>query len=134
RVMVRPTGFRPLRPANPNVRVQFHELYEELIADGERNRLICHEVIQALRDGRSPLVLTERNEHLDSLANQLAPEVPHLVVLRGGMRNKQLEAIQARLATIPPGEARVLLATGRYVGERSEEHTSELQSPMYLVC
>ena len=117
RVMVRPTGFRPLRPANPNVRVQFHELYDELIADEERNRLICQEVILALRDGRSPLVLTERNEHLDSLANQLAPEVQHLVTLRGGMRKKQLDAIRARLADIPPAEARVLLATGRYAGE-----------------
>jgi len=116
-VIVRPTGFRPLRPANPDVRVQFHELYEELIADEERNRLICDEVIQALRDGRSPLVLTERNAHLDSLANQLAPEVQHLVVLRGGMRKKELEAVHARLAAIPAGEARVLLATGRYVGE-----------------
>ena len=71
-VMVRPTDFRPLRPANPNVRQQFHELYEELIADEERNQLICHDVIQTLREGRSPLVLTERNEHLDSLAKQLA--------------------------------------------------------------
>ncbi|MGD0010734.1 MAG: hypothetical protein ABSE93_19595 [Terriglobia bacterium] len=38
-VIVRPTGFRPLGPANPDVRVQFHELYEELIADEERNRV-----------------------------------------------------------------------------------------------
>jgi superfamily II DNA or RNA helicase/very-short-patch-repair endonuclease len=116
-VMVRPTGFRPLRPADPDVRMQFHGLYEELIADEERNRLICHDVIQALREGRSPLVLTERNEHLDSLANQLASQVPHLVVLQGGMCKKELEAIQARLAAIPAEEARVLLATGRYVGE-----------------
>jgi superfamily II DNA or RNA helicase len=41
-VMVRPTAFRPLRPANPNVRQQFRELYEELIANEERNQLICH--------------------------------------------------------------------------------------------
>jgi superfamily II DNA or RNA helicase/very-short-patch-repair endonuclease len=116
-VIVRPTDFSALQPANPNVRVQFHELYKELIADEDRNRLICQEVIQALRNGSSPLVLTERNEHLDALANQLAPDVRHLVVLRGGMRKKELEATQARLATIPAGEARVLLATGRYLGE-----------------
>ena len=100
-VIVRPTGFRPLRPANPNVRAQFHELYEELIADEERNRLICQDVLQALREGRSPLVLTERNEHLDTLADQLSPEVRNLVVLRGGMRKKELDAIPARLAAIP---------------------------------
>ena len=116
-VMVRPTGFHPLRPANPDVRAQFHELYEELIADGERNQLICLDVIQALREGRSPLVLTERNEHLEFLKNQLLPEVRHLVVLRGGMRNRELDAIRARLDAIPAGEDRVLLATGRYVGE-----------------
>jgi len=116
-VMVRPTDFRPLRPANPNVRLQFHELYEELIRDEERNRLICHDLMQTLREGRSPLVLTERNEHLDSLAKQLAREVQHLVVLRGGMRKKELDAISGRLAAIPAEEARVILATGRYVGE-----------------
>jgi superfamily II DNA or RNA helicase/very-short-patch-repair endonuclease len=116
-VMVRPTDFRPLRPANPNVRLQFHELYEELIGDEERNRLICHDLIQTLREGRSPLVLTERNEHLDSLAKQFAREVQHLVVLRGGMRKKELDAISGRLAAIPAEEARVILATGRYVGE-----------------
>jgi superfamily II DNA or RNA helicase/very-short-patch-repair endonuclease len=116
-VMVRPTDFHPLRPANPNVRQQFHELYEELIADEERNQLICHDLIQTLREGRSPLVLTERNEHLNSLTKQLAPEVRHLVVLRGGMRKKELDTISARLAAIPADESRVILATGRYVGE-----------------
>ena len=120
-VMVRPTDFHPLRPANPNVRQQFHELYEELIADEERNQLICHDLIQTLREGRSPLVLTERNEHLNSLTKQLAPEVRHLVVLRGGMRKKELDAISARLAAIPADESRVILATGRYVGEGFDE-------------
>ena len=91
--------------------------YEELIADKERNRLICQEVIQALRDGCSPLVLTERNEHLESLANHLTSEAQHVIVLRGGMRKKELDAIQARLTTIPAAEPRVLLATGRYLGE-----------------
>jgi hypothetical protein len=45
KVMVRPTGFRPLRPANPNVRQQFHELYGELITEEGRNRLICKDLI-----------------------------------------------------------------------------------------
>jgi hypothetical protein len=33
------------------------------------------------------------------------------------MRKKELDAIQARLVAIPGEEARLLLATGRYVGE-----------------
>jgi len=33
------------------------------------------------------------------------------------MRKKEVEAIQARLAAIPAGDTRLLLATGRYAGE-----------------
>ena len=32
-VLVRPTSFRPLTAANPDARMQFHDLYKELIAD-----------------------------------------------------------------------------------------------------
>ena len=100
------------------MRIQFQDLYKELIADDERNRLICDEVVQAVREGRSPLVLTERNEHLDCLAARLSPSHPPLVVLRGGMRPKERpQAIVARLAAIPENETAVLLATGRYIGE-----------------
>ena len=74
-------------------------------------------MVQAVREGRSPLVLTERNEHLDRLAGLLPASIQHLVVLRGGMGRKELRATIDRLAAIPENESRVLLATGRYVGE-----------------
>lgn len=116
-VFVRPTGFIPLAPAVPDVRVQFQSLYGELIADESRNRLICEDVVQAVREGRSPVVLTERTEHLDHLAELLSPAIRHLIVLRGGMGRKALKAVLARLAAVPENEDRVLLATGRYIGE-----------------
>ena len=115
--IVRPTGFRSRRAVNPDVRIQFQDLYDELIADADRNDLICREVIQAVRAGRSPIVLTERNDHLDELARRLSPEVRHLVVLRGGMTRREYDRTNAELAVIPGGEERVLLATGRYMGE-----------------
>jgi hypothetical protein len=34
------------------------------IDDEARTRRICEDVIEAVRAGRSPLVLTERNDHL----------------------------------------------------------------------
>jgi very-short-patch-repair endonuclease len=87
------------------------------IADETSNGLIGSDVIQAAREGRSPIVLTERNEHLDRLATVLSPTIRHLVVLRGGMGRKELRTIAGRLAEIPNDEERVLLATGRYIGE-----------------
>jgi superfamily II DNA or RNA helicase/very-short-patch-repair endonuclease len=116
-VFVRPTAFQPAMPPPSDKRVEFHSLYGELIADESRNRRISEDVIEAVQAGRSPLVLTERNEHLDSLANQLRGRVDHVIVLRGGMGKKQREAIAAQLAAVFTEKGRVILATGRYIGE-----------------
>jgi superfamily II DNA or RNA helicase/very-short-patch-repair endonuclease len=116
-VWVRPTAFRPPAGGDPDLRVQFHDLYEALIADDRRNRLIVDDVAAAVREGRSPVVLTERTGHLEQLAERLSPIARRLVVLRGGMGRRQLQDARARLAAIPEGEERVVLATGGYLGE-----------------
>jgi superfamily II DNA or RNA helicase len=115
-VIVRPTAFQAAY-IDEDHRVQFQSLYRELIDDETRNRHICDDVIEAVRDGRSPLVLTERNDHLDRLANHLSGRIRHLLVLRGGMGKKQRQAVANQLETIPPDEERVLLSTGKYIGE-----------------
>jgi very-short-patch-repair endonuclease len=116
-VIVQPTAFQPIRDAAPDKRVEFLTLYQELIGDERRNRNICEHVIESVQGGRSPLVLTERNDHLERLEQGLAASVPHLVVLRAGMGKKQRQTIADRLAAIPREEGRVILATGKYVGE-----------------
>ncbi len=116
-VHVRPTSFRRVTEADPDGRVQFHDLYRELITDEDRNRIICGEVLQSVREGRSPLVLTERKEHLTALATCLAPHVKNVVMLHGGMGLNKTRAVAGHLAAIPDDEDRVLLATGRYIGE-----------------
>src|SRR6266478_5743590 len=44
-VLVRSTAFRPVQAADPDMRFQFNQLYDELIADDARNSLICDDVI-----------------------------------------------------------------------------------------
>jgi len=116
-VLVQPTTFLPVRAPDPDRRAEFQALYRDLVADELRNRRICDAVIEAANSGRSPLVLTERNDHVDRLETMLARDVRHLVVLRAGLGKKQRQAIADRLAAIPRGEPRVIVATGRYVGE-----------------
>ncbi len=108
-VIVRPTGFLPESAEASDKRVQFQSLYKALIADEVRNRAICGDVIEAVRAGRSPLILTERHEHLEWFANRLSGNVGHLVVLRGGSGKKVREAVTQQLAAIPAGEQRVVL-------------------------
>lgn len=116
-VLVQPTAFEPVRPPDADKRVEFQSLYEDLVADEARNRRIAADVIDAVRSGRSPLVLTERNAHLDRLEQLLGSDIGHLVVLRAGIGKRQRRATADRLGAIPADEGRVVLATGRYIGE-----------------
>ena len=121
RAIVRCTQFVlpvPLTPeAAANAGPSIQELYSLLAADQERNALIVEDVIGAVRAGRSPVVLTERREHLETLAGLLSGQAANVITLHGGLGAKQRREIAERLATIDASAERVLIATGRYLGE-----------------
>ena len=62
-------------------------------------------------------MLTERTEHLDALGAALEGSVSPLLVLHGRMSPKQRQALAAALRALAPDAPRVLLATGKLVGE-----------------
>jgi len=93
------------------------EIYGRLALDDARNTLILDDVIRALQDGRSPIVLTERRDHLDFFAERLERVARNLVVLRGGLGEKRRRAAMEMLTAIPEDEERLVLATGRFIGE-----------------
>jgi superfamily II DNA or RNA helicase/very-short-patch-repair endonuclease len=117
-VVVRPTGFFPEGTPEADSRREFQRLCDAVMRSTTRNALIVAEVAEAVRTGRSPVVLTERTEHLDLLvAGVRAAGVPHVIALRGGLGRKALAAVLEQLKTVPAGEGRVLVATGRFLGE-----------------
>lgn len=120
-VLVRPTSFISRLEADTDAPVQLHQLYGELIADEERNRIICGDIVETVRQGRFPLVLTERREHLKLLEERLQGEIRQVIVLRGGMGKRQLQAARDQLAAVAEDGNRVLLATGRFIGEGFDE-------------
>jgi superfamily II DNA or RNA helicase len=114
RLIVRETQFRLAGDAH---QTPIQDLYRALVADESRNQLIVNDVLNALEEGRSPILLTERRDHLEYFEAQLRPAARNLVVLRGGMGAKQRREVTERIAAIPPNEERLVLATGRYIGE-----------------
>ena len=58
-----------------------------------------------------------RKEHAHRLAERLGRFARNVLFLRGGMRAKQRRSVMQRLEEIPDAEERVLVATGRYIGE-----------------
>jgi superfamily II DNA or RNA helicase len=100
-----------------NREMSHHEILHELAINESRNRLIIDDVLQAVQEKRSPLILTERREHVELLRAMLEQQVKHLIVLHGGMDAQERQGTQDVLVTIPEDEARVILATGAYIGE-----------------
>jgi superfamily II DNA or RNA helicase len=94
-----------------------HSLWPLLINDDKRSRLIVDDVIKVLKEKRSPIVLTERKEHLEILKEKLQSYVKHLVVLHGGMKSSIRKEMITKVADIPDHEERLILATGSYIGE-----------------
>lgn len=91
-------------------------LHAALATDAARNDLIFDDVLRALEEGRSPIVLTERRDHLDHLHDRFAKFVKTIAVLRGGMSAADRKAAEAALR-VPDEQERLILATGRYIGE-----------------
>jgi superfamily II DNA or RNA helicase len=117
KVIARPTNFRlpPHLQNLPSLPIQ--EVYAALARDEDRNQLILEDVFAAVQEKRFPVLLTERWEHLDLLSNLLSAHVQNVIVMAGGMGKKQRRQVAERIANLPAEQPRVIVATGRYLGE-----------------
>jgi superfamily II DNA or RNA helicase len=113
-VITRHTNFR-IAPESADVKIQ--DIYAALVLDKDRNELIFNDLVKALEMGRSPLLLTERIDHLEQFAKQLKGVAQNIIVLKGGMGSKQRKALADQIKAVPDSKERVILSTGRYIGE-----------------
>jgi superfamily II DNA or RNA helicase len=113
-VRVRKTGFLLPDALAQLKSLTIHDVYEGLIHDEQRNQMIVADALSCLERGCCPLVLTERRDHLGYLAQCLGPVVSNLVILTGGMGQKQRKAA---MSSLHQEGSRLVLATGRYLGE-----------------
>jgi superfamily II DNA or RNA helicase len=79
--------------------------------------MIVADLLRAVRDQRSPLLLTGRTDHLKYFEMALSSKVSNVFVLKGGMGKKQRQTIAEAIVAVPESEPRVILATGSYIGE-----------------
>jgi superfamily II DNA or RNA helicase len=93
------------------------DVFSHLASDSYRTEAIAAEVENEYSKGRKVLVLTERTEHLDAIFAALVGKVPPLFKLHGRMSKKQRAALISELNALPPDAPRILLSTGKLVGE-----------------
>src|SRR6266545_3694099 len=97
--------------------IGIQDIYTALVGDELRTDLIVSDVVCAIEAGRFPLLLTERTDHLQFLLERLTRKVPNVFVMKGGMGKKQRESIASKIIAVPEDQRRVIITTGRYIGE-----------------
>jgi len=105
----------PVPEIPPDSSIQ--EVFRILSNDVRRTHIIAQDILNAYRSGRKILVLTERTEHLEFLREALGNEIEHCFVLHGRLSKKHRAVILSQLSELDDSAPRVLLATGRLIGE-----------------
>ncbi|MFH0771799.1 MAG: DEAD/DEAH box helicase family protein [Candidatus Omnitrophota bacterium] len=116
-VIMRPTEFD--YPWNDDSRIS--DLWSQLLKDSQRNDKIVDDIFTNVDEGRFPLILTERREHLEILAERLQDKIGFLAILYGGMGRKNQREIFEQIKESAEGSRRAILATGSYIGEGFDE-------------
>lgn len=93
------------------------DVFRHVANDSGRTTAIADEIANAFDQGHKVLALTERTEHLDAIGTALTSRVQTLFTLHGRLSKKQRAALVAELNALPADAPRVLLATGKLVGE-----------------
>ncbi|MEW6202132.1 MAG: DEAD/DEAH box helicase family protein [bacterium] len=117
RVIVRRTDFLIQKTSEDAPEPPIQSIYAAIIAYNRRNEMILEDIIEAVKANRSPVLLTERKEHLAFFAEKLGSVFSRVIALKGGMGTKQRQAVAEEIAKIPVDEPRIIVATGRYLGE-----------------
>lgn len=113
RVVVRNTGFDV--PYDPRTDA-FETISQMLIHDTARNVLIADDVRKELNMGKRAIILTERIEHLDTLAHFLKQQ--YEVLTMSG--EDSTAARKEKWKTISEGRYQALITTGQLLGEGTD--------------
>jgi superfamily II DNA or RNA helicase len=108
--------FTPFRLVS-NEDIAFAKVTQQIAEDEYRNILIVRDILEVLKNGRSPIILTSRTSHVALLAEQLQPHCPNVITLVGSNSSKEKRQKMEQLLSIPSSEPLIIVATGKYIGE-----------------
>ena len=95
----------------------YTQIVEAMSTDKIRNRFIIEDVKNAVKRGRTPIILTSLTSHVRLLAEMISPYTDHVITLVGADSAKEKRLAMEELQTIPVSDTLVIVATGKYIGE-----------------
>jgi superfamily II DNA or RNA helicase len=107
---------RPVAPAITSL-TEIQDVFRALADDDARTAMLVDLIARAWRDGRKVLVLTERTSHVAILQRLVSERIAEPIVLAGRMTARARAAQLAILDTLRTDAPRILIATGKLIGE-----------------
>ncbi len=97
------------------------DIYSQIVESDIRNKIIVDDVIECVKNGRNPIVLTERTAHVKILSKELQKRLLDVITLTGAMTDREKKKEMERLQAIPRERNFAIVATGKFVGEGFDE-------------
>lgn len=120
KVILRNTNFN-FTSLSLDGKTPINEIYASITADKERDELIFNDVLSAISEGRTPLILTERKEHVIDLYEKFKGFCKNVIAMHGGHGTKKRTEIKNKLNSVSDDDEMLIIATGRYIGEGFDE-------------
>ena len=116
-VIVKKTNYKYI-PTEEKDKIQISEILNDMCHNIFRNSMIIEDINKCILEGRVPIVLTERVEHLKVLKENLENLNVPVVAYKGNMGKKKTKEIQDVIDEADKNnKPRIILATSSSIGE-----------------
>ena len=92
-------------------------LYKLVSGSSDRNGMIISDVKDAVKNGKTPVILTRRKEQAKVLYDKLSIDEKNVFLMYGDNTDKENTEIRNRLKKVSDKETLILIATGQKIGE-----------------
>ena len=116
-VIVKSTGYKYISTEEKD-KTQISEILNDMCHNIFRNNMIVQDIKRCVLEGRIPIVLTERVEHLKILKEELDSINVPVVIYKGAMGKKKAKEIRDIIDEADKNnKPRIILATSSSIGE-----------------
>ena len=115
--LVYPRFTRTVMPHNLSSMPYGNDAYKLIRNNEVRDEQIIRDVVECIKSGRTPVVLTRFVDHAKKLAEKLTGSADRLILLTGADGTKIRRAQVDELKKIEPSESLILVGTGSLLGE-----------------
>lgn len=98
-------------------KLDIHRAYELISEHEDRNQQIIFDVMECIREGRTPVILTKLKRHAKLLYDSLCGKADHVFLLYGDNTPAQNQELRRKMLDTPSNESMILIATGQKIGE-----------------